>query len=299
MYQIKEKPEDFIVNEKTSIKLENKGTYSIYLLKKNNYTTEKSIQKIREKLNISRKLIGYAGNKDKIAQTSQYISIKNAKFKSFKLKDIELNLQGYSNNPISLGDLEGNEFIIKVITNKIPKKTNKMINYFGEQRFSKNNEKIGKSIIKKDFKKAVELILQNNGEYEKKIKEHIIKQPNDYIGALRLIPIKILKIFVHSYQSYLWNILASKTDDKSKEMPLIGFGTKETKEIENILTQEGIKLRDFIIRPIPELSSEGSNRNLYVEIKKLDIKKIDKGYQLNFFLLKGGYATEAIKIIFA
>lgn len=293
MYKIKQKPEDFVVNEITNIKLKKKGNFSIFLLKKKDYTTERAVQTIANKLNIPRKFIGYAGNKDKVAITTQYISIKNAKIKELELKDIRLDFKGYLDKPILLGDLEGNEFIIKVMTNKTPKKITKMINYFGEQRFSKNNKEIGKLIVKRDFKRAVDLIIKNN---EEQVKEYLSKNPTDYIGALRRIPLKILKLYVHSYQSYLWNEMAVESNVKT--LPIIGFGTKITENIKGILEKEGITTRDFIIKQIPELSSEGVERNLFVRIKNLKIEKIKKGYIIRFILPKGSYATETIKQIF-
>ncbi len=293
MYRLKEKPEDFIVNEITNIKLKKKGNYSIFFLKKNNYTTEKAVQTIANKLNIPRKFISYAGNKDKVAITTQYISIKNAKIKELELKDIRLDFKGYLDKPILLGDLKGNEFIIKVITDKKLKKINKMVNYFGEQRFSKNNKEIGKLIVKRDFKRAVDFIIKNN---EEQVKEYLSKKPTDYIGALRKIPLKILKLYVHSYQSYLWNEMVAKSNVKT--LPIIGFGTEVTKDIQKILEKEGINSRDFIIKQIPELSSEGTERDLFVDIKNLEIEKIEKGYIIRFILPKGSYATETIKQIF-
>ena len=194
MYIIKEKPEDFVVNEVTDIKLKGNGNYSIFLLKKKDYTTERAVQTIANKLNIPRKFISYAGNKDKIAVTSQYISIKGVKIKELELKDISLEFKGYLDKPILLGDLEGNKFVIKVVTDRKPKRITKMINYFGEQRFSRNNKDIGKLIIERDFKKAVDIIIKNDNEM---VKEHLSKKPNDYVGALRKIPLKILILFVY------------------------------------------------------------------------------------------------------
>lgn len=303
MYQIKQSPEDFIVNEITNIKLKKQGIYSIFLLKKTNYNTETAIQKISKTLNIPRKSIGSAGNKDKQAITTQYISIKEAnqeKIKNLSLNDISLEFKGYSDKPISLGDLEGNEFEIKVITDQNPKKIKKIINYFGEQRFSKNNKDIGKSIIKKDFKKAVDLILENKGEQEEKLKEYLSEHPTDFIGGLRTIPIKVLKLFIHSYQSFIWNKIAEKkaNSPKNPNIPLIGFATQLTKEIQAILSEEGITERDFIIKQIPELTEEGNERSLFADIKDLKIEKINKGYLLKFKLKKGSYATEAIRQIF-
>ena len=296
MYKIKQKPEDFIVNEKTNIKPKKEGVYSIFLLKKEDYTTEKAVQTIANKLKIPRKFISYAGNKDKIALTTQYISIKNTKIENLELKDLTLELKGFLEKPISLGDLEGNEFIIKVISEKEPKEMNKIINYFGEQRFSKNNKEIGKAVVKKDFKKATELI------DDPKVKQYLKNNPTDFIGALRKIPIKILKIYIHSYQSWLWNKLA-KAEPRSvtlhnKKLNIIGFDTKLTKEESNLLKKEGVTQRDFIIRQIPELTCEGSERDLFADIQDLNIEKEKNSYLLKFKLKKGSYATVVIDCLF-
>jgi tRNA pseudouridine13 synthase len=301
MYKIKQSPEDFIVNEIPNRVWDKKGSYTIYNLKKKNYTTEKAVTIIAEYLKIPRKLIGYAGNKDKLAITTQYISIKGSSDDGFDLKDISLKKVGYSDQPISLGDLKGNEFKINVQTELKPKPIKKIVNYFGEQRFSKNNTEIGYLLLKKKFKESVELILKHELEFGPTIKDYIDKKPNDYIGALRKIPIKILKLYIHSYQSKLWNEIAKiKSKNKQNEkLPIIGFTTDLNKDVEEIIKKENISTRDFIFHQIPELSQEGNQRDLFAEIRNLKIKKIEKGYNLSFELDKGAYATEVIKQIFS
>ena len=98
-------------------------------------------------------------------------------------------------NPISLGDLNGNRFIITVrdITKK-PFEKSEFINYFGEQRFGKHNVEIGIAILKKDFKKASSLI-----DYFF-VQEHLKQKPNDYVGAIQKVPFKILKILGFLYK---------------------------------------------------------------------------------------------------
>ena len=88
-----------------------------------------------------------------------------------------------------------------------------------------------------------------------------------------------------------------KVDSKTKKtLPLIGFGTDV--DVEKVLMDEGINLRDFIMKQIPELSSDGAERNAFVEVKDLEIKDIDGGYVVCFFLPAGSYATIVIKALF-
>lgn len=307
MYKIKQIPEDFIVREISKLNFDNKGSYSYYLLKKKNYTTIDAINLISKKLNIKPKYINFAGTKDKVAVTEQYISILNGPKKGLKLKNIELRYLSKGKERLNLGDLQANEFIITVrnlTSNKINSVKN-IPNYFDEQRFgiNKNNHIIGKCIIKKEFKKSCELIP------EIKVKD------NDFIGALRTINKRILRMYMHAYQSYLFNETVTQylklKSTKNITIPIIGFGTEKTnKKLKNIISKimkkEKISFRDFIIKAIPELTSEGGERDLFVNVKNFKIEPIEKDElnknkfkaKLKFTLEKGSYATNVIKFLF-
>ena len=310
MYVIKQIPEDFVVNEISNVKVSDDGDYSYYKLKKRDYTTVKAVELISKKVRVSVKGIGFAGSKDRRAVTEQMISIKNCNSKEVVLDGIKAEFVGKGNDPISLGDLEGNgfEIVVREIKEK-PRKIDKFVNYFGDQRFSKNNVEIGKLIVKKKFRDAVELLIESedNEEYN----EYLAKNPNDSIGLLRKVPKKILTMYVHAFQSYVWNESVKKLEGKVDKIPIVGFGTefesdKVERVVEEILEKEDVSLRDFIIREIPELSSDGTERDVYVEIQNLDISELEddelnkgkKKVKLKFKLSKGCYATEVIKALF-
>jgi len=342
MYKIKIIPEDFIVKELSKVSAKENGQYAYFILKKTNYSTVRALEVVSQKLNIPLKNIGFAGNKDKNAVTEQAISIfkgsKNSE--NLNLRNIELKYLGNGKEPISLGDLDGNVFTITIrnLNNdevkKIKNLENKRINVpnlFGPQRFSNNNHLVGKAIIRKDFKKAVELILENSGNIEENIKVYLKNSKNDYAGALRLISLKTRKLFVHAYQSFLFNRVTDEylrnneinnKDDKIKnydkmeniEIPIIGFNfdLNETKNkvlkniIKKILEEEKLNPRDFIINQMPELTSEGTQRYLFFELKGLKILEINndelnesmKKMKINFTLPKSCYATTLIEFIF-
>jgi len=97
---------------------------------------------------------------------------------------------------------------------------------------------------------------------------------------------------------------------KNLKLPIIGFGTefrnKKIKEISSkILEEEEIKLRDFIVRGMPELASEGDERNMFVNAEDINFKtekdelnNNKKKCIISFKLPKGSYATIVIKKIF-
>ena len=327
MYLIKQFPEDFIVNEISNINIQNNGQYAYYILKKTNYTTIDALQILSRKFKIPLKQFGFAGNKDKNAITEQKISIfrGSENFENVELKNIELNYLGNGKEPISLGDLDGNEFIITIrnlnndYIKKIQSLENKIIkipNLYGSQRFSKNNNLVGKAVITRDFKRSIELILENKGFIEDKIKDYLKYNKNNYVGALRLIHLKTRKLFVHSYQSFLFNEILRqylKNNKTNKTIPIIGFDfelnsikNKSLKNIFNkILEEEKINPRDFVINQMPELTSEGGFRYLFFEMKfKIleindnELNKNKKKIKISFTLPKSCYATVALEFLF-
>lgn len=332
MYRIKQKPKDFIVTEIMSLNTGD-GDYAYYLLRKIDYNTVSALELLSRKFKIPLKSFGFAGNKDRHAITEQHISIFKGKreFENISLNGIELKHLGNGKEPISLGIHEGNEFEITIrnLCNKEINKIKNIINeskkiiapnYFGQQRFGKNNPVIGKNIVKGNFKEAAELIAETNPT----IKQHLSENPNDYVGAIKKIPFKTRTLFINSYQSFLFNKIlflflkkigkdyGNKLD--SLKMPLIGFGfdlsaigNKALKNIFNkIIEEENISPRDFIIRQMPELSSEGILRSAFFEVKNFEkleenedeLNEGMKKIKVKFFLDKGCFATTLLDFVF-
>jgi tRNA pseudouridine13 synthase len=312
--KLKQTPEDFIVREISSIEPGKEGEYTYFLLKKRNYTTLKAMQAIANDLHTQLKHIGCAGNKDKTAVTEQVCSVTSDSpysLEKISINDIEIKPIGKGNKPVSLGDLKGNEFEIVVRDiEKLPAAKNRFVNLFGEQRFSTNNAAIGKALVKRDFKQAVALILITKSMAAIKIHEILTLEPKNYLGALKKTPLRLLKLYVHAYQSLLWNELAKKhadTHNENTKLPIIGFGTVPDRQLDEILKREGISTRDFVIKEFPELSSEGTERDVFAEASELKIGALEsdelnegkKKARLTFRLPKGCYATEFVRQLFS
>jgi len=354
---IKQLPEDFAVEELIRLELNENGEQTYFWLTKKNWTTGKAISTIAQRCHTSMRRFKFAGNKDRNAVTKQAVSafkISPEQLKRVMIKDIEINIIGRGNAPISLGTLSGNKFTIivrdlksKINSEKLSKlKSAGFPNYFGEQRFGYGNTHlVGKEILKGNLENAVKLIitysegsnndtkiakefaLNNWGDWraiivkfpnymdlEKAVLNWLIQNPTDFGGALRIIPKNMRRMYIHAYQSEIWNKALKKCLDRIKgnpELPIPGTDTKLgndvfSKAIKSALKREKIILDDFSSKRIPELASEGTTRKAFVKPKNLKIGKFEKD-ELNkgkskvkiiFSLDKGAYATELVKYLF-
>jgi tRNA pseudouridine13 synthase len=272
------------------------GKYCIFLLKKKGMTTLEAIARLSRELGLPRENFGYAGLKDRFSVSYQYITLKSSAMNPIKIKDLEICNIRRTDKPIYIGDLVGNEFTITLHCRKDPSdvieelKRRGMPNYFGLQRFgsNKNNQIIGSLIIKREFEKALRLINKNCRAKYADISE---------------VPKRILKFFMHSYQSLIFNETLNKYMEKNNtayfsKVPIVGYGTKlKRNNVENIIRgiikKEHIEPEDFMIREL-KLSCMGSKRQLFIKIVNVEYE-IEKNLELKFTLPRGSYATVLLR----
>ncbi|HLD15492.1 MAG TPA: tRNA pseudouridine(13) synthase TruD [Candidatus Nanoarchaeia archaeon] len=302
--KIKQLPEDFYVREELDLAILPKGDFTYFLLKKKDWSNLDAINKIASVLHSKPSRFNIAGMKDKNAVTEQYVSafkLEKEDLENIRIKDIEIRFLGYGSERLSLGQLKCNFFriVVRDLKERVKLEDKTIINYFGEQRFGTGrNYLVGKALIKKDFKEACRIL-------------NLKVEGNDYIKALRFVDRKDLRFRISAYQSYLWNKVVSKLKKEYDEVPILGFLTEfKDKEVENvyskIMEEESIKKEDFIIKQMPELTSEGSSRKMFLEVSDLDVEwdkdELNKGKFkaiVSFKLGKGQYATEVIKELFS
>ncbi len=289
------------------------------------------------------------------SQVIAILGVKKEDIEGIALKDIELEFLGYSDEDIHIGNLIGNKFKVRAdltasekknIDKNLPLiKKRGFVNYFGTQRFSSGSSSlIGRAIVKGNFEEAVKVmlsvhsgpegaefdkfVLNNWGHWkdimkvvprflgnEKAVLDYLIRNPTDFAGALRNVSKPLRRIFVHAYQSEIWNravskYIESKVDVKWVELPghKIAFPSKEV-ELDSVLEIPGhesklegefgkflsaelrteeIGLEVFRVQRMPELASRGATREVFVEPKNL---KFDGKEWFEFELGKGAYAT--------
>ncbi len=155
-------------------------------------------------------------------------------------------------------------------------------------------------------------------KYERSMLDYLIKYPKDYAGALRRLPKRLRKMFLNAVQAEIFNKVVEELWGESKEkviknqtIPLVGFNTilseknKIHKRIIAIMNGIDISQKDFLMKNMPELRCSGSERDLLLKPKNMEIIKVfDDEYnegkeaaQIAFKLPAGAYATVVLKEI--
>ena len=255
----------------------------------------------------------------------------------------------------------------KARVGKVAKELKGLIpNYFGAQRFGStrsNTHLVGKMIVAGDVKTAVlsyicatderemkearearERFAAEGGfhaalhyfpghlKYERTLLAHLAENKNDYVGALRRLPRGLSLMFVHAYQSHIFNgMLARRVLERrvapekgelacpagacgfpvlEKAAPLrtksgkgkfpvgriIGYETESLTYEENAaLAAEGISQKGFFIKSFPEISAGGALRPLFVPLRDFRFRAVKGNGKFSFSLPAGAYATVAMR----
>lgn len=157
----------------------------------------------------------------------------------------------------------------------------------------------------RDFRSALRQAPRNLG-YEAALLNHLVDRPGDFRGALRALPAGLSRMFVHAYQSYIFNRSLSRyieNDLVVERLPLAGFESTVDDFTREILDEEGIKLEDFRVGGMPSLGSRGELRDCFVgvgDFKLLDVHpdELNEGCNASSFrftLPPGAYATTLLR----
>ncbi|MDD5111851.1 MAG: tRNA pseudouridine(13) synthase TruD [Candidatus Altiarchaeota archaeon] len=367
--RIKQKPEEFIVEEVTpeGIVLEigknaittpagRLGPYLHCTLEKRNWDTMRAVKEIAGRLGISQKRVGYAGTKDKRALTTQRISVYGKTIEDVSavyLADITLRDFEYEDDGIGLGSLGGNRFTIVVrgimldegtARGRIEAVSNGIAsgvpNFFGVQRFGTTRpitHLVGREMVKGNIEGAVMIYLtmafdEENSEasacrkelaetrdikaalknfprnmgYELAMLNHLAARPGDYAGAIMALPLGLGKMFVHAYQSYVFNRSLSRYIEAGlavERLPLVGFESILDEYTAMILDEENVTPAEFRIRGMRDYSSKGDIRDCYepvegfklIEIRPDEAAGEGNAAVLRFTLRPGAYATTLLR----
>ena len=229
----------------------------------------------------------------------------------------------------------------------------KFPNYFGPQRFGttrKNTHIVGELMAKRRFQEAATAFLCDSAgeeheqasaartelrktmDFSRALKEfpkhlrleramlhHLSQHPNDFINAFRRLPRPILLLFVHAFQSYLFNELLSERIEEGPLVPeegegmcgtsplgfpdpaspgddwivgrIIGYETPPNEREKRILEKHEVSPADFKLPQLPEISSKGTLRMLLAPYPHFSFSE----NTFRFSLPSGCYATSLLR----
>jgi len=261
------------------------------------------------------------------------VRIKDITLRDFTMGSEPINLGTLSGNRFTVVIRDVDKGAEKTAKETVKQLDNRMPNFFGTQRFGLrlNNHIVGKHILRGEIKEAAMAFLCDTGNepeeatkarselrktedfktafesfpnylgFEKSVLNHLIKTPTDFVGGLRVLPKKLRKMFVHAYQGYIFNLALSEYIEKDEipdELPLVGYTTSADKVTKAILKAEEIKVDEFKVPPMPEMTMKGESRKTIIQFKEfeiLDFNDKNRNLRVRFSLPPGSYATMLLR----
>ena len=164
---------DEVLSEKSLKSINQQVGYAVYKLKKKKIDTNHALSDIFKKTGIRLKALGL---KDASAVTEQFVcsDSKNKSIENYSSEKYSLEKIGFVKKPLSKKDMIANHFSIKISgCGNISDFTeyDKVLNFYGYQRFGSKRpvtHLIGKALLQRNFKKAVELIVSFTSSYDSK-----------------------------------------------------------------------------------------------------------------------------------
>ncbi|SCB74530.1 tRNA pseudouridine13 synthase [Gilliamella bombicola] len=158
--QYKQQYEDFVVTEDLGFELTGDGEHVLVFLQKRDCNTVFVAEQLAKYVGIPAKLVSYAGLKDRQAVTEQWFSLhmpgqQTPDFSAFDLAGCKILTVTRHNKKLKIGALKGNYFKIRLrnlnaqseIDSKLALiKRHGVPNYFGEQRFGRDENNITQAI---------------------------------------------------------------------------------------------------------------------------------------------------------
>ncbi|MCS7102433.1 MAG: tRNA pseudouridine(13) synthase TruD [Candidatus Korarchaeum sp.] len=261
--------------------------------------------------------VGFAGMKDARSLSFQFISATRMPKRELRVLGAMLKYAGRG-NWVSLGLNDGNHFTIVVRGVNRVRPIRRFPNFFSYQRFGVRrpyNHEIGRAIVLREIGEACDMIAEQGYEIEG---ARSLKQLSERVGS------DLMKFYVHSYQSYLFNLLLSRRlehglsleegDFVLKEsgaittypergdllLPIPGAFTRAKggwlhEELDALMRKEGLSREIFLFRELPEISALGDFRRAVCEADYLRIVEGSNFVTLSFFLESGSYATSYLR----
>jgi tRNA pseudouridine13 synthase len=179
--KLKRIPEDFQVEELTSLRPTEHGRFTLYSLSKRGLGTLEAVEAICRRWNLSGRQVSYGGLKDRHAVTIQYLTIADGPKRSLHESSFDLEPVGQLPFPYGPQHFSGNRFEIVIRDLGRERAAEATIqleaialdglpNYFDDQRFGSvgfSGQFIGHAWLKGDHETALKLALAEANPFDR------------------------------------------------------------------------------------------------------------------------------------
>ncbi len=317
--EIKQKAEDFRVDEIPGFEPDGHGDHVFLTLEKTGQTTNAVANRLRQFCGLQHRDIGYAGMKDKHAVTSQQFSL-NLSGKPepdwSSLENDQLRVLKISRHPRKLkrGVLKGNRFqiVIRNLAGDMQRleqqlqqiKQHGVPNYFGTQRFGYQGGNIeqARRLFEHELKKIKRdersiLLSSVRSMLFNAVLDERVKQGNWF----SLLNGEVINLdgterhFVEPIDEVL--IKRAGELDVHPTGPLYGLPSRalQPTEIAGQIEQSVLNKHRFWLQGLEDFGLEHARRPLRVAVRDLQWFVADEELTLSFALTSGAYATVVLR----
>jgi len=179
--KLKQRPEDFVVEELTDATPGDAGEFAFYRLDKTGWTTPDALSAVRRRWQIDGRRLSYGGLKDRHAVTSQHVTIFRGAKRNLSHERVTLTYLGQRIEPFTAADIRANRFAINLrsMTDDAVSRAEAALgevadaglpNYFDDQRFGSVGEQgefVAKEMVFGRFERALWLALAAPYEFDR------------------------------------------------------------------------------------------------------------------------------------
>src|SRR5437763_16403993 len=110
--KLRQRPEDFRVEELTAAAGGDTGEFAFYRLDKTGWTTPDALAAVLRRWKIDRRRLSYGGLKDRHAVTAQHLTIFRGPPRNLSHERIALTYLGQRDQPFTAADIRANRFTL-------------------------------------------------------------------------------------------------------------------------------------------------------------------------------------------
>jgi tRNA pseudouridine13 synthase len=179
--KLKQRPDDFRVEEITSLSPGPTGPFCVYRLEKRGWTTPDALAALRRRWKVEHRRLSYGGLKDRHAHTIQYLTIHNGPESNLAHSTFTVTYLGRVSAPFTSDQIDANAFaiVMRSLTkmqvvraeSALPEIADVGVaNYFDDQRFGSvpaDGAFVAREMVLGNFEQALRLALAAPYEHDR------------------------------------------------------------------------------------------------------------------------------------